>query len=133
MKFFFFIVLSSCMFLSCKHRHEAIQDPLYEEVMFIHDNVMPKMSTMHHYKKLLKALKEKHPSANENILLTIGILEKADVGMMDWMAEFKIPQNKNEIKSYLESEKTKIQKVSDDMHHSMELAKVLVDSLNNVQ
>lgn len=41
------------------------------------------------------------------------------------MAEFRMPENKAETTAYLEKEKVKIQKVSDDMYYSMELAQNL--------
>jgi hypothetical protein len=49
--------------------------------------------------------------------------------MMTWMAEFKVPEDKTAATSYLQTEKIKIQRVSDDMYLSMDEAKKLIDSL----
>lgn len=115
--------------VSCKHHHGSSDDPLFKEVMAIHDEVMPKMSTMHKYKKELKKLRESNPAADNAILQRIALLETADEGMMSWMADFKVPEDKTAAKSYLEAEKNKIQQVSDDMYRSMDEAKKLIDSL----
>ncbi|MBK6785763.1 MAG: SCO family protein [Saprospiraceae bacterium] len=60
----------------------------------------------------------------------IKVIDDADEGMMVWMAEFRMPENKAKTTAYLEKEKVKIQKVSDDMYYSMELAQKLINSLN---
>ncbi|MBK6363076.1 MAG: hypothetical protein IPF52_06040 [Saprospiraceae bacterium] len=128
-KLVYFIVFS-VLFLSCQSKKEQLQNPLYEEVMFIHDEVMPKMGQMHKLKKELKSLKDKHPQSIDSILSAIKVIDDADEGMMVWMAEFRMPEKKSETTAYLEKEKVKIQKVSDDMYYSMELAQKLINSLN---
>jgi len=115
--------------ISCKHHHGPSEDPLYKEVMAIHDEVMPKMSTMHKYKKELKKLRESNPGSESAINQRIALLESADEGMMSWMAAFKVPEDKSSAELYLEAEKSKIQKISDDMYKSMDDAKKLIDSL----
>lgn len=49
------------IFCSCNEKQKAAepaQNPLYEEVMAIHDQVMPEMTTIHNLKKDLKALEK---------------------------------------------------------------------------
>lgn len=116
--------------VSCKHHHGSCEDPSCKEVMAIHDEVMPKMSTMHQYKKELKKLRDSNPDAEKAILQRIALLESADEGMMAWMHAFKVPEDKSAAKTYLEAEKIKIQQVSDDMYRSMDEAKKLIDSLH---
>ena len=117
-------------FASCKHNHKtsaSSDQPLYQEVMAIHDKVMPEMSTIHQLKKDLKALEK--PETREIILNHVKELDDADEAMMSWMADFKIPEDKNKEEGYLLSEKEKIKQVSDVMYGSMERAKQLIDSL----
>lgn len=127
--------LLSFVFLisSCKHEHShtSTSDPLYNEVMAIHDDVMPKMSTMHHYKKELKKVMEHHPSWKDSILTVIHTLDEADESMMVWMEKFSMPAKPEEAQPYLTSEKVKIQQVSDDMYKAMDLAKTLLDTLHH--
>jgi hypothetical protein len=128
-----FTLFFAISLIACKYHHGTSEDPLYNEVMAIHDEVMPKMTTMHAYKKELKKLKEQSPESKDLILKTIATLDNADEGMMSWMAEFKVPSDKNSSEIYLQQEKEKIQKVSDDMYNSMDIAKKLIDSLQSKQ
>lgn len=118
---------------SCKntHGHAPSSDPLYHEVMAIHDDVMPKMSTMHHYKKELKKAIDTSPTWKDSILTVIHTLDEADESMMLWMEKFSMPAKPEEAKSYLTAEKVKIQEVSDDMYKAMNLAKTLLDTLHH--
>lgn len=137
---FVFMLTFSIVFISCQNKTKEVQteqtagseNPLYQEVMAIHDAVMPEMGTIHAYKKELKILKNSFSNENK-ILDAIQLLNQADDGMMDWMAAFKVPVNKDSVQIYLEQEKIKIQKVSDDMYASMSSAKILIDSLKKIQ
>ncbi|MEZ4953438.1 MAG: hypothetical protein R2825_07665 [Saprospiraceae bacterium] len=113
------------------------QENLKDELMVVHDEVMPKMGEIHKLKKQLKKLSTES-SVEENgnleeIKNAIYALEKADDGMMDWMANFKSPsklrgeKSHEEIMAYLENEKEKIEQVKNDMMTSIERAKKLVE------
>ena len=138
-KYFIFFIL--IMVLSCKHQHhnhnhhsqeaEESRSPLYNEVMTIHDAVMPEMSTIHNLKKELKAAEL--PGNKGIILNKIKALNEADEAMMSWMAEFKSPEDHSKAEEYLKAEKVKIQAVSDQMHSAIETATVLLDSLKNIK
>ncbi|MBT8231640.1 MAG: hypothetical protein HKO66_12455 [Saprospiraceae bacterium] len=105
-------------------------EALYTEVIAIHDEVMPKMSTIHKLKKKLKKI--------ENGVVTkvlIDNLDKADEGMMQWMEDFavfkKMDDKSDEEKiKFLEEEKEKITKVSVNMKSSISIAEAY---LNNQQ
>ncbi len=119
------------MFTSCQgplQNSEA--QKLFEETMFIHDEVMPEMGTMH---KLRKKLRKKLDSTEldstnrKNILNSIQALEKADDEMMEWMAEFKKPEDTPEAVNYLKNEKIKISAVKESMLKSIENAKHILN------
>lgn len=116
-------------FGGCKQHKGDITNPLYHEVMAIHDEVMPKMSTIHHYKKELKKVRTSYPEWQDSITTLIKVLDDADESMMVWMEEFKMPEKNTNEKLYLEAEKTKIQKVSNDMYSAMDLAKNFLDNI----
>lgn len=102
---------------------------LYDEVMAIHDEVMPEMATIHRLKKQLE-----DAGTPENSVITgtqIKSLNEADDAMMSWMAMFKLPENKVQEAAYLESEKIKITEVRNQMYKAMEDAKKTLDSLKN--
>lgn len=135
-----FMLILGLLIISCQNKTKEVEiqqtaesdNPLYKEVMAVHDAVMPEMGTIHAYKKELKILKDSFSNENK-ILDAIQLLNKADDGMMDWMAAFKVPENKDSVQIYLEQEKIKIQKVSDDMYASMSTAKMLIDSLKKIK
>lgn len=95
--------------------------PMYQEVIDIHDKVMPEMSRIHSLKRKLKAL-DVAESERDSVLYLVQLLDDADEGMMSWMATFDEPQDTSLRLNYLKEEKQKIQKVSDDMYHAMEVS-----------
>jgi hypothetical protein len=97
---------------------------LYDEVMKVHDEVMPKMDDIY---KLKTKLREKADAASAEkkieIEATIAALDSASDGMMNWMHTFKpIPDSLGVEKSreYLETEMEKVKKVREDMLQALE-------------
>lgn len=116
---------------SCKHSHHHPQPnqtiPLYDTVMQIHDAVMPETANIH---KIRKALKEIPTDGDRSaILQNIQYLDEAEEAMMSWMAEFEVPEDTTQQKSYLENEKSKIQDVSDMMYDAIRKGQILLDSI----
>ena len=128
MKFLITITLALLSLASCKHSHPGMEDnALYMEVMAVHDSIMPKMSDIHDLKKELKAFAES-PSKDQ-VMSAIGDLDKADEAMMEWMANFKTPEDKAQLESYLNNQKTEINQVAAQMYSAIEQATRLRDSL----
>jgi hypothetical protein len=103
---------------------------LYNEVMKIHDEVMPKMDDIHRAKTELKEKIEKTPnlSKTERIELDamIARLDSAGEGMMVWMREFNpLPDSLGEEKAraYLESEMERVKKVRANILEALEATK----------
>lgn len=117
---FMFFILSSC------NNDKKEQDKLYEEVMDIHDEVMPLMYPL---KKMAKDINTKaelllKDSVNIDSLhlntlrITSNNISKANDSMMDWMHQFKQIEEgtpHGEVIQYLMDQKQKISKVRDDM------------------
>ncbi len=108
--------------LSCRNKVSKNQQ-LYDEVMSIHDEVMPKMDNLYRKKMALKEKLANNPDLSDeekqqtNAL--IARLDSAGEGMMAWMREFEpIPDSEGEDKAreYLENEMVKIKKVRDDIN-----------------
>ncbi len=114
------------LFISCKSNVSPELQSLMDEVMEIHDEVMPKMSDTHRLRKgLKKELKKEIEEVSEvrgQILDNIKALEVADDGMMDWMKNYKklrkLEEGVNPM-DYYKQEKINIQKVSDDMYSAI--------------
>jgi hypothetical protein len=118
-------LLSSLLFLiSCGPSHKDVEvQQLYDKVMEVHDEVMPKMSDINKLKKRIRKLETDDPAA----LALLKDLDDADEGMMSWMADFqKYKTLKDSSKTaklaYLNSEKVRIQNVSDKMKQSISAA-----------
>lgn len=118
------LFLSTFMMVSCgpKHNDEEVRQ-LYDEVIAIHDDVMPKISDISKLRR--KIMKDKVESTES--LNHITNLEKADDAMMDWMSDFQkyksyADSTKDSKMRYLNNEKIRIQSVSDQMYGSIESA-----------
>ncbi len=133
------IILLACVsivFSNCNPSNDAVQQELVREVMVVHDEVMPKMDDIY---KVQKQLREsgadiKTGALRKEIDDHILSLEQAGEGMMDWMANLKLPSENDtrtheEIMTYLAKEKTEIQHVSDDMNGSIAAGKELLEKL----
>lgn len=102
---------------------------LYDEVMKVHDEVMPKMNDIY---KLKEELKNKISSTPEmvaekkkEIEETISKLDSASEGMMIWMRNFNpLPDSLGEeqAREYLENEMQKVKKVKEDILDALEKA-----------
>lgn len=119
---------------------KAEESKLAGEVMEIHDEVMPKMAEVN---RLSRELDDYYEANKETISdeldgqieLVQRELEKADDGMMGWMANYKQPEalreekTHEEIMTYLNEQKELISDVAEQINSSIEEAKKLKESL----
>ena len=108
---------------------EGGNQALYDEVMKVHDEVMPKMNDIYKLKEKLKDKIAQTPDMveekKEDIEATITRLDSASEGMMVWMRNFNpLPDSAGveEARDYLESEMEKIKKVKEDVRKALEEA-----------
>ena len=128
------IAIFLLFFLACQSSdpNHLAEEALKDEVMVIHDEVMPKTGEMTKLRKNLQNFLNQDsiidPTTKATVLEAITYLEKADEGMYDWMAEFKKPKklrgekSHEEIMAYLKEEKVKIEQVKYDMLTSIKTA-----------
>lgn len=117
------------------HNHDAPTEEgpnqvLYDQVMDIHDDVMPKMDEI---MKLKRQLQEQIASSPDMVAerkaeleQMISNLDSASQAMMNWMHEFNpLPDTVDQEKAreYLESEMERIRKVKTLMLETIEHAK----------
>ncbi len=123
------IVAISCGKASKDKAEAEANDVLYNEVMHIHDMVMPKMDDMYKLKRALQDSISHTPdmvAENRKVLEnTIANLDSASGAMMNWMHEFDLPDSidAETARNYLISELDRIKKVSDQMNESLKKAK----------
>jgi hypothetical protein len=98
---------------------------LYNQVMDIHDEVMPKTEEIYNISKKWKAALKDVSSAEEKELIQrkIDRLDSVNNMMMDWMHEFKpLPDTTNEetARAYYERHLEKIKRVKEAMLLALE-------------
>ena len=135
------LILLTFFLFSCQSNdpQHIEQEKIHDELMVVHDEVMPKMGHINKLRRtLVKHLKnnEAVPAETKNLVEeNIKFLENADEGMMDWMAEYKKPsklrddKTHEEILAYLESERPKVEKVKADILNSIAQAEELIKTL----
>ncbi len=118
-------ILASCAKIGKQEDHhhnggnseENPNQALYDQVMDIHDEIMPRAEDI-----------ELAEGKKQELELVIAQLDSADQSMMDWMHLFKpLPDSADQEKAraYLESEMERIKKVKDLMNESIEKAKAV--------
>ncbi len=107
---------------------------LYDQVMDIHDEVMPKMEDLY---KMKKDLQDKIASTPDMVVeqkkeleSMISNLDSASNAMMGWMHEFNpLPDSTDQeaAREYLENEMERIKKVRDQTNETLEKAKSIIE------
>ena len=138
MKRVFSLLIYTVLFLSfsCKEEKKAPEgSSQMEEVMAIHDEVMPKMSTIG---KLVGELKPKVDSTEMGQKYEVAMkdLQDANTAMMDWMKEFGDRFNHEEIlegkelseekQQWLDEEEEKVKVVKEKINGSIARAEALL-------
>ena len=120
---FFILTVYSC--------HTATTDRKdYKEVMRVHDEAMARMGEIYELKGQIEELRLEIQDTNKIVLsqTLVASLEKADEGMMDWMAKFRIPENAEDtqLKAYFAEEQKKVDIVNRDINNAIADAKQFV-------
>lgn len=119
---------------------EKEQHQFYNQMMAVHDEVMPRMGELvrltQGLEDKLKALPNADAVQRNNIEQTIEALQYADGGMMMWMREvqpldqLRQSMSHEEIMTYIQQEQVKVEKVKENILTSLDAAKQLLESLN---
>ena len=138
-----FLVLISCGKTSDHTGHDKSEDgtsgeanqALYDQVMAIHDEVMPKMGDIYKMKiELLEKIANTPGMVEEKrkeLEAIISNLDSTNNAMMDWMHNFNpIPDSLDQEKAreYLETEMERIKKVRDRTIEALGRAKEKVEN-----
>lgn len=112
------------LLIGCKGDMDPAVQKAHDEVMVIHDAVMPEMGTMRKLrKKLDKQIEDRQLAGTEleNVNKMIQDLKDSDEAMMEWMHQFDMPKeaSKEELLSYLADQKKKMEDVDVLMRTSM--------------
>ena len=142
MKKIFSILVCVVLFLnfSCKEEKKAPEGPTQmQQVMAIHDEVMPKMGTLG---KLVGQLKAKVDTTEMGQKYEVAMkdLQAANMSMMDWMKNFGDRFNSDEILNgkelteekqlWLDEEEEKVKALKEQINGSIERAQALLAETN---
>jgi flagellar biosynthesis chaperone FliJ len=135
MKKHFFIPLIILLALACnpQRQKEVVEaqnqrQQLYDEVMAVHDDVMPHMQDIRRYKNQIRdkieSMTKKGVSGKEVTTLNnlIDKLESADEAMMNWMRTFGRDYNEMDDDAaiaYLEDQKKKVIQVKNELETAL--------------
>jgi hypothetical protein len=136
-KRYLFFISSFIFFSSCNFNDEASNDLLKEEVIAIHDEVMPKMGELKslHKEVLLKIEGLKSDSLEnagkiQELQVLANDLDSSFEGMFVWMRQFKSTfeeMTDEEITNYLLDQKKLVEKVNADIKSILDVARVELD------
>ncbi len=130
---FVFLLISSCK----QEKKEETKPTQMQNVMAIHDEVMPKMGTIG---KLVRELSSKVDTTASGITYEAAKkdLQDANKAMMDWMGGFGDRFDSDEImngkalseekQKWLDEEEAKVKALRDQINSSIEKAEALLDS-----
>lgn len=119
---------------------QTLEGETWDDVIGIHDEVMPEMSTIGRIKRRVSAYLEEQtssqPSTKTELLDLLTQLQQAEDGMWDWMYNFQQLEPLQDslehqgILDYLEYERARIVKVKAEMEQSIEAGRALMDKYN---
>lgn len=133
MKHLTYVIITLLLFAGCQKQsndHEHTEDSpnqaLYDEVMGVHDEVMPKMNDIQKAKATLQTRLELpgiSEAEKQEISSKITELDSASEGMMVWMRQFDPIADSvgvEKARTYLEGELVKVKKVREDILRALE-------------
>lgn len=118
---FLFLLFSLIGFIGCNEGNDEVKK-LEDEVMAVHDEVMPKITDLFSAKKELE-IALKNGADSVTVFSLLKDLDSADESMQMWMEEYEMPDeslDKALKLSYLNEEKGKITKVKESILASIE-------------
>ncbi len=133
-----FLLLTIISVVSCGEKKKSAKDLLYDKVIAIHDEIMPKMGDIMKYKKqlsqkmdtLIAEGADQNVESIESLKKTVKDLEISNDEMMNWMHQFN-PEfedmTEKEIMDYLNDQKTKIEKVGKTTSEALTNAEKLLN------
>jgi hypothetical protein len=139
MKIFFsvFLIVSSVLIVSCSEKQKEAKDELYDKVMAVHDEIMPKMGDIMKFKKQLQEKIDALSEAEEIDSVKISELEQAIADldnshdeMMGWMRQFDNDFEgmvNEDIMKYLNDQMGKIKKVGEVTNAALKQAEEMLE------
>lgn len=118
-----FILLISC---SPNTPEQKLINEMHDEIMVVHDEVMPKMTDIYKLRKNLQ--KQTDPQTKEARDAAVIKLDEAEEAMMAWMSQYKKPKaSQEDFELYLDAQLLSVSKMKKTMLDALAIAKELKD------
>lgn len=122
------------MFIACtSDTNKESETKIHQDIMAVHDDIMPKMGELNHLKREIAAYKDVVPMDNaelkDSLINGILMLSKMEDNMNDWMGNYKYPNpdiTHDEMLKYLTGQKDSIKLLSNDIYMSIAVANGLL-------
>ncbi len=115
----------------------AENQKIYDDIMAVHDEVMPKMGDLNADKQKLRDLNDNLGTNNialkDTVLNTILVLSKLEDNMSDWMSNFKtsdVLNNADSSHTYLVNQKKLISEMNDEVKKGLDISSSLLKRKN---
>lgn len=115
--------------LGCKDANKESETKLNQDIMVVHDDVMPKMGEINRLKRQLGTYKDRvsedDAEMKDSLINTILMLAKMEDSMNDWMGNYKYPNpdiSHEEMIKYLTGQRDSVKLLSDDIYMSIAVA-----------
>ncbi len=109
-------------FAACDNSDKEAESKLNQEIMKVHDEVMPKMSELNRMKRQIGEFKDAVPDDNaemkDSLINAILMLAKTEDNMNDWMGGYKYPNpdiKHEEMMKYLKGKQDTIKQISNEI------------------
>lgn len=134
-------LLSFCLF-SCEDTEGDKLVKLHNDVIAVHDEVMPQKAELNRLKRQLKSYKDvvsdENADLKDSLINGILLLSKSEDLMTDWMANYKYPNEEiktEQMVEYLVGQKDSIKLVAENFKMSIAIAQSFLknapDSIKN--
>jgi hypothetical protein len=122
-------------FTACDNSDKEAESKLNQEIMKVHDEVMPKMSELNRMKRQIGAYKDAVPDDNaemkDSLINAILMLAKTEDNMNDWMGSYKYPNpdiKHDEMMKYLKGKQDTIKQISNEVFMTIAIGNGLLKS-----
>jgi hypothetical protein len=110
------------LFTACDNTDKEAESKLNQEIMKVHNEVMPKMGELNRMKRQIGAYKDAVSDDNaemkDSLINAILLLAKTEDNMNDWMGGYKYPNpdiKHDEMMRYLKGKQDTIKQISNDI------------------
>ena len=123
-------------FAACKSENKEAETLLNQEIMKVHDEVMPKMGEINRMKRQLgeykDAVSDENAAMKDSLINAILLLAKTEDNMNDWMAGYKYPNPEmkhDEMMTYLKGQQDTIQQINNDVFMTIAIGNGLLKNV----